>query len=221
MSTETKQQLFLELAGPVDADGFSRRVEVTEFVGKYSVLRFGNGGSWCRTDSPLGRRFNVVRHKGGGGNSIVAVELQGYRLDEAKGRPIAAWIRRRLKGKACAVLGVGAGGSRFETMAVDHKNGRYNDARVLDVETQTLDDFQLLTACANYAKRQHCKRCVETGQRFDARTLGHRAPVCKGSLEYHGTCVGCYWHDPRAFNAAMELADTPPPEPEREPDALF
>ena len=40
----TKTELFLELANP-DENGCSRWVNVTEFVGKYADLKFGNGMS--------------------------------------------------------------------------------------------------------------------------------------------------------------------------------
>ena len=44
---QSKKELFLELAQP-DKDGCSRWVNVTEFVGKYSVLVMGNGCDWGR-----------------------------------------------------------------------------------------------------------------------------------------------------------------------------
>ena len=40
----TKNELFLELAKP-NVQGVSRWVRVTEFVGKYADLAFGNGAS--------------------------------------------------------------------------------------------------------------------------------------------------------------------------------
>lgn len=49
MSKVSKVDLFLELAKP-DETGNSRKVLVSEFVGKYEPLKLGNGGSWCRDD---------------------------------------------------------------------------------------------------------------------------------------------------------------------------
>lgn len=40
----TKTELFIELAAP-DENGVSRWVSISEFVGKYSSLTFGNGAS--------------------------------------------------------------------------------------------------------------------------------------------------------------------------------
>lgn len=34
-------------------EAFSRWVSVEEFVGEYEILKFGNGGSWCRANSTL------------------------------------------------------------------------------------------------------------------------------------------------------------------------
>ena len=56
----SKAQLFMELAQP-DEYGFSRKVYVSEFTGKYEGLVFGNGGSWCRDDGALAKRFNIER----------------------------------------------------------------------------------------------------------------------------------------------------------------
>ena len=50
----SKAALFIELAKP-DEYGFSRAVPITEFVGKYAVLQFGNGGDWIRKDGRLAR----------------------------------------------------------------------------------------------------------------------------------------------------------------------
>ena len=43
MKKVSKVDLFLELAKP-DATGNSRMVLVSEFIGKYERLQFGNGG---------------------------------------------------------------------------------------------------------------------------------------------------------------------------------
>jgi len=45
--------LFLELAKPVEITGISRWVDVSEFVGKYKKLQFNNGRPWGRPGSPL------------------------------------------------------------------------------------------------------------------------------------------------------------------------
>lgn len=79
---------------------------------------------------------------------------------------------------------------------VDHKDGRKDDLRVSDSNTQTLDDFQALCKACNDKKRQICKKCKETGYRFDATKIpGNYYPFYEGEAEYDG-CVGCYQYDP-------------------------
>lgn len=191
----SKTDLFLKLAGKIDKDGFSRKVPVSEFKGQYAVLRFGNGGDWVRRDSTLGRKYNVVRHKEGRGNAITHVELQGFNKTP-KRRPIGRGVREYWRGQKCRVLGV-------SNVQIDHKDGRYDDSQVADTTKQKPTDFQPLSDCVNYAKRQHCIRCEQSGNRFDAKELGYTVSQVKGNGKYRGTCVGCYWYDPAAFNAAL------------------
>ncbi len=183
--------LFLELA-KLDEEGFSRVVPVTEFASgtRYSVLALGNGGSWCRVDGPLGKRFNIDRKKEGG--IIVSVSLQG-RNKKPIGRSIPVSIKKEIDLRRCVVLDI----SKTEC---DHKDGRLDDPRLNDPKKVDLNDFQPLSKGANNAKRQHCKTCRETGMRFDATKLGYSVKQYKGTKDYQGSCIGCYWYDPIAFN---------------------
>ncbi len=193
--SNSKAALFLELAKP-NKDGFSRRVYVSEFAGKYAELKMGNGGAWCRESSRLASIYNVERGKKG--VPIHYVRLHGFKKIPIK-KPIPARIRKALKDKRCVVLGV----SQVE---IDHKDGRLDDPRLSDPKRLKVDDFQPLSKAANNAKRQHCKRCRETDRRFDARTIGYAVGQCQGNGAYRGSCVGCYWYDPVAFNKAMSRA---------------
>lgn len=185
----TASSLFLELARP-DTKGFGRAVDAEEFVGKYEKLRLGNGGSWCRDDGALARRYNIRRNKEG--NRIVSVELQGHKKNPIQ-KPIPSDIRKFITAKRCAVLYIGQ-------CEVDHKDGRRDDPRLNNADGVTEEDFQPLSKAVNNAKRQHCKNCRETGNRFDARVLGYRLGQYRGNGKYNGTCIGCYWHDPHGFN---------------------
>ena len=184
--------LFLELAQP-NQQGFSREVAIGEFEGKYQKLQLGNGGSWCRDDGPLARKYNIRRHKSGG--KIVAVELQGYKKLAIE-KPIPAWIRAELQHQRCVVLDT-------STVEIDHKDGRRDDPRLNDPSNVSLDDFQPLSKAANNAKRQHCKQCRESNRRYDAKRLGFPISQYAGNGLYNGTCIGCYWHDPKAFIRAI------------------
>ena len=194
--------LFLELAQP-DALGFSRKVRIDEFVGKYERLRLGNGGSWCRDDGPLARKYNIRRNKSGG--KITSVELQGHKKLAIQ-KPIPSWIRKRLEAERCVVLDIAK-------VEIDHKDGRRDDPRLNAASRVTVDDFQPLSKAANNAKRQHCKACRTTNRRYDAKRLGFPISQYAGNGLYNGTCIGCYWHDPKTFISevcARLLKQTPP-----------
>ncbi len=182
--------MFLELANP-DKTGNSRKVLVEEFVGKYEKLKFGNGGDWCRSDGSLANKFIVERFKDG--NSIVAVQLFGHNTKKKINKQIDSKISKIIKSQKCEVLYVG-------NVEVDHKDGHRDDFENLKIKNQKIDDFQPLPPSVNKAKRQHCKNCRETKQRFDARLLGYSKSAWAGNGKYRGTCVGCYWYDIKKFN---------------------
>ncbi len=184
----SKAELFLELAKP-DEHGFSRPVPVSKFTGRYANLVFGNGGSWARDDGGLAQKYNIRRNKEGG--KIVSVQLQGKKKSPIL-KAIRADIKAHYRGKRCVVLDTGK-------TECDHKDGRRDNPRLNDTTQQTIEDFQSLSKAANNAKRQHCKRCRETGDRYDARVLGYPVSQVKGNGRYNGTCIGCYWYDPMEF----------------------
>jgi hypothetical protein len=162
MKKVSKVSLFLELAKP-DETGNSRKVLVSEFVDKYDVLKFGNGGSWCRDDQSLAKKYIIERFKDG--NSIVAIQLFGFNTKKKIQKQIRSDIAKEISSQKCATLHIG-------NVEVDHKDGHRDDYENLKLENQKLEDFQPLSPAVNKAKRQHCKVCRETKQRFDARVLG-------------------------------------------------
>ena len=68
-----------------------------------------------------------------------------------------------------------------------------------DLGNQSLKDFQPLSKAANDAKRSHCKICISTGKRYDAKRLGYSVSFTKGDFDTDN-CHGCYWYDPVKFN---------------------
>ena len=186
----SKSALFLELAQP-DTDGFADPVSVADFKGKYRSLQFGNGGDWCRESSSLAKYYNVERRKEKG--RITHVVLWGLKKQPSS-QPIPDKIRKSICAGECSVLAIGT------DIQADHRDGRRDDPRLSDPALVTEEDFQPLSQSANSAKRQHCKKCRETNNRFDAKRLGYSVSQTKGNGKYRGTCVGCYWHDPIRFN---------------------
>ena len=150
--------LFLELAQP-NANGVSRWVYVTEFIGKYKSLELGNGWSWGRASSPLQRKYKVeVDRSISPGNRIDAIRLVGFNEQQHFSQSIRKDICDAIRKRKCVMLGVN-GTSENTTIEVDHKDGRKNDMRVSDPSTQQLEDFQPLCKAANDIKRQICKNC--------------------------------------------------------------
>ena len=195
----TKTELFLKLAAP-DKNGVSRWVYVSEFVGEYADLTFGNGASWARKESTLAKKYNVEFYKKDTpGNSIDRIRLNGFNNGDYS-QHINASIKREIKSRRCVVLGT-------SNPEVDHKNGMKNEARVMKNEAQRLSDFQALSKAANDAKRQFCKECMRTGIRYDAKQLGYPMSYYKKAAKHNNEeneCIGCYWYDPIEFRRHLQ-----------------
>lgn len=193
----SKKELFLKLACP-NKLGVSRWVNVDKFRGKFTKLRLGNGGSWCRKESSLAKIYVVeLDKKRTNGSRIDRIRLNGFSI-ETYNQGIRKDIFNKIKRERCVVLGT----SKVE---VDHKNGRKNDPRVKDLNRQEVTDFQALSKAANDAKRQFCKDCKKEGKRFDAKRLYYNISFIYGSRKYNARigCRGCYWHDPKEFKSKL------------------
>jgi hypothetical protein len=55
----SKLSLFLELAKP-DKNGISNFINIYDFIGKYNILKFGNGGDWIRKKSSLSKKYKLI-----------------------------------------------------------------------------------------------------------------------------------------------------------------
>lgn len=195
----TKNELFLQLAKP-DANGVSRWVNVSEFVGEYADLAFGNGASWARKESTLAKKYIIEFNKSlSSGNGIDAIRLNGFNNGDFS-QHINSNIKRTIQSMRCVILGT----SHPE---VDHKNGMKNESRVMRNEDQKLSDFQPLSKAANDAKRQFCKECMRTRTRYDAKKLGYPMSYYKGGATHNfeeDACIGCYWYDPIEFKKHLK-----------------
>ena len=82
MAYAREAKLFVELAQP-DKNGFSRWVNVNEFVGEYEPLSSKNGYPWLRdgshdgtTKSELSKRYKIERRPPTG--KLEAIRLAGH-----------------------------------------------------------------------------------------------------------------------------------------------
>ena len=226
-----KIDLFKELANFDATTGTSRFVNVNEFVEKYAELRFGNGGGWARLDGDFGRKYKICSVKSNGskrfswthseaedqemdqlllqysfakGTSIMLLKICGLQ-ELSSARPIRKDIRDELSIKPCIVCGTN---SQIE---IDHKNGLYNDERVLCSKSQTVDDFQPLCKHCNDQKRQTCVWQKKHNKRYPASMIPQLAifgiDFVEGDETYEETnidaLVGTYWYDPVDFMKKM------------------
>lgn len=198
----TKTELFIKLAQP-NENGVSRWIDISEFVGEYACLTFGNGASWARKESTLAKKYIIEFDKSiTPGNGIDRIRLNGLNNGDYS-QHIRADIKRTIKAQRCVVLGT-------SNPEVDHKNGMKNEDRVMRNEDQRLEDFQPLSKAANDAKRQYCKECRRTGIRYDAKKLGYPMSYYKGGTTHNNeenACEGCYWYDPIEFKKHLQEKD--------------
>ena len=203
----TKTELFLKLAKP-NNDGISRWVDTSEFVGEFSSLKLGNGGSWCRASSALCKKYVVEFDKSKtNGNTIDAIRLNGFNERKTFNQNIRKDIKDFYKNKNCVMLGVN-GKSENTKIEIDHKDGRKTDKNVSDLLTQKLEDFQPLCKAANDIKRQICKKCKETNRRWDAKNIkGNPYSFYDGDESYNNElgCRGCYQFDPVEYRKQTVL----------------
>lgn len=219
MPKSSKIELFKKLG---NYNNETRFVNVSEFVGEYASLQLGNGGSWCR-ESQLGKKYKFVTVKKNGkivhsrncreedkarvalpadfvkqpGISIALIKIIGPYDASSSTRAIRADIKAAFKDSVCVVCGTG-------NPEIDHKNGLYNDPRVLSTKTQRVDDFQPLCKHCNDQKRQTYKWQTENGRRYPATKIpSHSIDFVEGDEKYDpndpNAMVGTYWYDPVEF----------------------
>lgn len=131
---------------------------------------------------------------------IVGVFVHSKKTKNANNqRPISSVIKKHFSGSCCVVCG-----SNSEII-IDHKNDLYNDPRVLNTQTQIINDFQPLCNGCNLLKRQRSKREKELHKVYSANNI----PQFKSFVfpfekkvfnEMDITCkIDTYWYDPIAF----------------------
>jgi hypothetical protein len=186
-----------------NADGFSREVSVTEFE-EVGLPWTKNGNT--RHGLPWNDDRYLWEFTRGSRREILGIKMVGWNPNRVeRSRPIRNDIREALQNKPCVVCG-----SR-SSIVIDHKNDLYNDIRVLDAATQTIDDFQPLCNHCNLQKRQVSVEMRRTGKRYPATNIPSVAvfgvDFILGDESYDpedpNATMGSYWHDPVAFMAVV------------------
>lgn len=194
----TKTELFLQLANP-GKNWISRWVSINEFIWKYKDLQLWNWWSWCRKSSTLAKKYIVEFDKSKTSwNSIDAIRLNWFNIETTFNHNIRQDIKDFYKRENCVMLGIN-GKSENTKIEIDHKDGRKNDKRISDLETQRIEDFQPLCKAANDIKRQICKKCRETNKRWNAKNIKWNPyEFYEWDDDYTEElgCKGCYQYDP-------------------------
>ncbi len=127
-------------------------------------------------------------------NTVKYIKVVGEKMKCIITRAIRADIREHFKNDRCVVCGA-------SDTEIDHKNGLYDDTRVLTLKTQKITDFQVLCKHCNDIKRQSVVKTKETNLRqvppSSVRIFG--IDFTEGNEEFKGTLVGTYWYDPVKF----------------------
>ena len=189
----------------IDENGFSNGVVYYEDIIKHpdyikdrdNVINGGNGISWKRTVEKY-LKIQIIKNKG----KSIGYSFKGFNFEHKnKNRNIRRDIRKILENCRCSHCGKKGG------IEIDHKNGRYNDIDVLNLDSQNIDHFQPLCDKCNKHKRSSCKKCKENGIRYDATFNGFTISVIEGTLMYDNDigCNGCYWYDCHKFKSSLFL----------------
>lgn len=196
----TKKQQFIDDIFKPDENGISEWKTRDELSTTELKLTY-NGN--CRH----GKFYNDNRYlweKKIQSGTVVAIRTNGYEKDFIEGnikRSVRKDIRDFHYKKGCIVCGCHTG------LVIDHKNDLYNDPRVLNTNTQLLDDFQCLCIHCNLQKRQVCKKTKETGIRYAATNIESLKifgiDFIDGDENFDKNDInalkGTYWYDPVEF----------------------
>lgn len=155
-----------------------------------------NGVPYLRRESPICRKYHVQRVYDKTSGSLIGFKLTGFNTNIHYSRSIPQEVRKAtLERYNCKCVLCGA----TERLEVDHKNGRYN------AETNKVEDFQILCKNCNDKKREKCKKCTASGQRYNVQeeisSILYKVPFTQGDSKYTAKlgCKGCFMYDIEDF----------------------
>lgn len=145
---------------------------------------------------------------------VVRIRTNGFsNCDSQIKRPISNIIRQQLLSeyKNCVHCG------NNTNLCIDHKNDMYNNPSVLNIMTQTKNDFQVLCNKCNKDLKHHIAHKYEEnhGKLFSVKKLGifpldnFDYPWEKGLTTYDNSDTNCknytYWYDIVEFKRKREI----------------
>lgn len=163
-----------------------------------ALFQSNNGVPYLRRDAPLSKMYMIERKYHVGTGSLLGFKLTGFNNNLYFSRSIPQEVRKvtlEKYGHKCIWCG------STDRLEVDHKNGRYNSV------SNNVEDFQILCKSCNDKKRERCKRCLVTGQRYNVQTaisnVLYKVPYTCGTNKYNASvkngCKGCFLYDIEDF----------------------
>ncbi len=204
VSKLTKKQKAIDNLFTPNKDGISDWIS-REKIDENNELKWGNNGVMRHNLFHNDNRYiwDIKKKNDNQSGRIIAIRTIGINEEIllGKNRPIRADIHKYHKSHGCVVCG------SHSDLITDHKNDLYNDPRVLDIKTQTKEDFQCLCNGCNLQKRQIAKKTMETGKRYGATNIPILSVFGIDFIEGDETfdknnvdaMVGTYWYDPVKF----------------------
>lgn len=197
--TYSKLNLVNEIFKPND-NGISRWVTRDELIG--TGLELSSNGN-TRHGVIFGVNnylWDIKRRNDKKNGKIQQIRTIGISSDKSTIRPIRNDIREYFKGKCCVVCAT-------NDIVIDHKNDLYNDHRVLNSQTQTVEDFQPLCNACNLKKRTICLKSIKEKKRYGATNMPQFKVFGIDFIEGNETLdmsdpdamKGTYWYDPIEF----------------------
>lgn len=194
-----KQKLVNEIFKP-NIFGISKWITRIEL--STTNLKLTNNGN-CRH----GKFFNDTRfnwEKKIEKNTVIALRTNGYdkfNNDNINKRGIRKDIKDYHYKTGCVCCGC------KNDLVIDHKNDLYNNPRVLNINTQNLNDFQCLCNHCNLQKRQVCIYTKKNKKRYGATNIpqlkifGIDYIYGDETINFNdiNALKGTYWYDPIAF----------------------
>jgi len=182
----------------------------------YPELKFGDNGN-IRHGICFGvdkYKWEIGRLNDKPNGKVLQMRTVGFSKNILDGRPINKKIRNKLLQdfKNCRHCG------NHKDLCIDHKNDMYNDKRVLNETTQTIDDFQVLcNKCNKDLKHQLNVKEKKEGKIHSVKDLNlstftfdnFEYPWEKGIRIYNENDVNCkiysYWYDIDEFNRKRNI----------------
>lgn len=135
-------------------------------------------------------------------NKVIGIYIFSKKNQGTETRPIRPDIKKYMYNNSCVVCGC------TSEIVCDHKNDLYNDFRVLNIKTQTLEDFQSLCNHCNLQKRQICRDESNENKIYSAkRIITYKKYPFEFPWEkkcYDKNDINCkrdtFWYDPIEFN---------------------